>query len=233
VQNFMTPTKKTQKYARVEHAIVAVDVVVLSVIEGRLNVLLTQTNKPELKGLWAVPGGLVAPDESLDAAVLRVLATKTGLTNVLTEQLATFGDPGRDPFGRVISVAYIALVHADAQTLATTREYDAIAWRPVDHLPRMAYDHKEIVRTAVQRLRARLTYTTIARGILAEEFTLTEMQELYEHILGHTLDKRNFRKKILSAGIIEKTGRQRRGQRSRPAALYRFRTNTTQIIDLL
>lgn len=225
-------TKRTQKYTRGEHAIVAVDVVVMSVIDEQLHVLLTQTNKPELKGLWAVPGALVAPDESLDAAVERVLATKTGLSGVLTEQLATFGDPKRDPFGRVISVAYIALVHADVHVLATTGEYDAIAWMSIAHLPKMAYDHKKIVDVAVHRLMARLEYTNIARGILADEFTLTEMQDLYEQILGRELDKRNFRKKILELDILEKIGKERRGERSRPAALYRFRTNTTEIAEI-
>ncbi len=230
-------TKKTsrykQKYARGAHAIVAVDVVVFSVINEELHVLLTQTNKPELKGLWAVPGALVAPDESLEEAVERVLTTKTGLKNVLTEQLATFGDPDRDPFGRVVSVAYLALVHADKHVLSTTHEYDAIAWVPVDRLPRMAYDHKKIVRAAAQRLRAKLTYSTIARGILPKEFTLTQMQTVYEHILGHPLDKRNFRKKILALGIIEPTGKYYRQQRARPAALYRFRSTKTEIVDIL
>lgn len=227
----MTHDKK--QYNRWDHVIVAVDAVVFSIIDDTLHVLLIKTNKEEFKGHWAIPGALVAPQESLDDAVTRVLKEKTGLTDIFTEQLATFGAVNRDPFGRVISVAYMAMVHADRHTLTTTDEYDDVDWHKVSDLPRLAYDHNEIIATAVERLRAKLAYTNIVHNILPQEFTLTDLQKVYEIILGKALDKRNFRKKLLSLGLVTKTNKMRTGERSRPAALYTFTQKKNQIVEIL
>jgi len=222
-----------RQYARWEHVIVAVDAVVFSIIDNVLHVLLIKTNKKEFKGHWALPGALVTPKESLDDALQRVLKEKTGLTNVFAEQLATFGDVDRDPFGRVVSVAYMALVHANRYVLTTTNEYEDIKWHPVDKLPRLAYDHRKIITEALKRLRAKLEYTNIVYNILPKEFTLTELQTVYEIILGKKLDKRNFRKKLLSLHIIKKTNKMRSGRRARPAVLYSFVKRKSQIVEIL
>lgn len=215
------------------HAIVAVDVCVFALIDDALHILLIKMTKKEMTGKWAVPGELVAPEESLEDSVEHVLSEKTGLENIFIQQLETFGAPNRDPFGRVISVAYLALVHADQHTLRTTEEYAAVQWHPVGKLPRLAYDHKQIIKVAVDRLQAKLEYTNIARGLLSSAFTLTELQEVYEIILGRTLDKRNFRKKILSLGIVKKTKKVRRGEQSRPAALYSFVHKSEKVTEIL
>lgn len=223
----------TNLYSRMKHAIVATDVVVLSILDQKLHVLLIQTNKPELKNYWAVPGGLVGTDESLEDSVERVLQTKTGLSDIYTAQLETFGAVDRDPFGRVISVAYMALIHGDEEVVAKTDEYDAIKWFAIDDLPRLAYDHRQIINVANERLKARLAYTNIVANILPKYFTLTDMQGIYEIILSTPMDKRNFRKKILSLGIIKKTKKVRSGGKSRPAALYMFTKKRVEMIDML
>lgn len=225
--------QESMERARFDYAIVATDVVIFSVIEQRLHVLLIKMKREGFKGLWAAPGGLMGVTESPEETVSRVLEEKTGLKDVFAEQLATFGAVDRDPLGRVVSIAYLALIHADHDTLRTTDEYDAVEWHPVDDLPKLAYDHVEVIDVARSRLKARLSYTNIVRNILPEYFTLTEMQLAYEIILDDPIDKRNFRKKILSLGIVQKTKKMRTGERSRPAALYTFTTDKFQIIDIL
>lgn len=212
----------TPKYERQTFAVIAVDVAVFTILEGKLHVLLIQTNKPELRGLWALPGGLIRHDEGLEAAVERNLKDKANLSGVLYDQLATFGDPQRDPFGRVVSVAYLALVDAERLQLRTSAEYSGIRWFPVHRLPGLAYDHTLVVRRAVERLKAKVQYTNLARGILPRYFTLTQLQRVYEVILGQALDKRNFRKKVLETKLVVATGKAEAGRRNRPAALYTF-----------
>ncbi len=224
---------KTQKYERQEHAIIAVDTVIFGIIDEKLHALLIQINKPELKGKWAFPGGLIGHGESLEQAARRILERKAGIKDVLLDQLATFGDPERDPFGHVVSVSYLALVDAGRHTLKTTDQYDDVAWYPVDKMPPLAYDHKEMLQVALSRLAGKMTYTNIVQGMLEKEFTLTELQESYELVLGKQLDKRNFRKKILSLGMVKDTGRTRGGMQSRPAALYKFVSKEVQEYQVL
>jgi len=211
---------------------VAVDVVVLTLGEKGLLALCVKIKKGPCAGRWAFPGGLVGLDESIEQAALRELREKTGVADIFLEQLYTFGDPRRNPVRRVVSVAYFALVPQEAASLRTVPKYDRMAWFDVKRLPPLAYDHNDVAAAALDRLRSKLGYTNIAWSLLPEAFTLAELQRVYEVILGRTLDRRNFRKKILSLGLIEKTAGKRRGPH-RPAQLYAFRRREPVILDML
>lgn len=203
-------------------AVIATDVVIFTVQEGQMKVLLIQMKKAPFTGQWAAPGGLVKPNESVDKAAERQLVAKTGVRNVYLEQLYTFGKVKRDPFGRVVSVAYFALIPYGGLRLKTTKEYEDVTWFPIKKLPKLAYDHAEIIRYAVERLKSKLEYTNIVYSLLPKEFALSELQGLYEIILGKKFDKRNFRKKILSLPLLKKLGKKRGGDANRPAELYSF-----------
>jgi 8-oxo-dGTP diphosphatase len=213
---------------------VAVDVALCTVRDGALHVLLVQARHGPFAGWWALPGGRVREEESLDVAADRELLAQTGVTDPYLEQLYTFGSPYRDPHGRVVSVAYVGLVAStgpDAR-LSGPGKYDALAWRPVRRLPPLAYDHADVVRTAVTRLRAKVHYTNLAYTLLPRAFTLGELQAVYEAILARRLDRRNFRKKLLSLGLLRPLGRMRRGPH-RPAALYAFRSRRPMTVAVL
>jgi 8-oxo-dGTP diphosphatase len=212
---------------------IAVDAVIFSVIDGALRVLLIQIKSGRYDGKWAVPGGLVFLDESLDEAARRVLSEKAGVDGVYLEQLYTFGDTGRDVRGRSVSVAYFALVDGGDFLPKTNEYYADIAWKRVDRLPEMAFDHRAIVSYAHERLIAKLGYSNIGYALLPKEFTLSELQSVYEAILGKTLDKRNFRKKIQEIGLVKETGNVRRLGATRPARLYSFSERKPRIVDVL
>jgi len=201
---------------------VTVDVVLFTFIDGELRVLLIRRKREPFKGRWALPGGFVEENEKLEKAAARELVEETGLKDIYLEQLYTFGDPGRDPRGWTISVAYFAIVGADmtGRVHAGDDAGDA-GWFNVYQLPPLAFDHDRIVRYALQRLRYKLEYTGLGFLLLPEEFTLSQLQSVYEVVLQESLDKRNFRKKILSMDIIEETGNFQHGDH-RPARLYRF-----------
>ncbi len=209
-----------------ERPSVTVDVVIFSLMDERLKVLLVRRKQWPYQHMWAIPGGFVQMDESLDDAARRELAEETGVEEVYVEQLFTFGDPGRDPRTRVITVAYFALVppNAMSQPRAGSDAQEA-AWHPLDDLPELAFDHHEIVEYALTRLRYKLEYTTVGFQLLPDQFTLSELQHAYELILGEELDKRNFRRKILSADILQDTGKKKRDGEGRPAQLYRYKSD--------
>lgn len=213
--------------------IVAVDVAVFTVLEGGLHVLLVKVKKPPYAGIWALPGGIIRSDESLDQAADRELAEKTGVKSVYLEQLYTFGDVGRDKTRRAVSTVYFALVNAAGLNLTTTPKYSGIDWFPVNKLPPLAYDHTRVIQYGVRRLRWKLEYTNVAWSLLPQTFTLSDLQNVYEAILGKKLDKRNFRKKILSLKLVASTGKTRLSGAHRPAALYRFPRRTPMILKIL
>lgn len=202
---------------------VATDAAIFTVQSGRLKLLLIQMKKAPYQGVWALPGGRLNKGETSMVAASRVLASETGLTKAHLEQLATFDEPDRDPFGRVVSVAYMALVPPDMAEPHTSDKYESAAWHDVAKLPKtLAYDHKHIAAVALTRLRNKLEYTDIARSLLNAEFTLAELQTAYESVLAKKLDKRNFLKKMLAREIVKPTGKKRSGAAHRPAELYRF-----------
>lgn len=202
---------------------VAVDTLVFTVREDRLNVLLIKLSRGTYQDQWALPGGLVQLAETLDEAAERTLKEKGGLHGIYLEQLYTFGNPDRDTRGRSVSVAYFALVNSDRLEPKTTDYYSDIRWHAIDKLPALAFDHQEIIQKGIQRLRDKIGYSNIAYGLLPKEFTLTEMQRAYETILGRELDKRNFRKQVKAWGIVEPTHKTQSGLKSRPAELFRFK----------
>jgi len=200
---------------------VAVDVVVFTIREGALQVLLVRRGAPPFAGRHALPGGFVDEAESLDAAALRELREETGVRDLYLEQLYSFGDPGRDPRGRVVTVAYFALIASDRTTLRAGTDAVGAQWFAVEALPALAFDHRRIVTYAVERLRNKLEYTTVGFQLLPDKFTLGELQAVYQAILGRPLDKRNFRRKIDLLGILTPL-RETRRTRRKPARLYRF-----------
>jgi len=222
--------KVKRKY---KFAVMAVDVAIFTIKENKLHSLLIQMKKKPFSGMWAAPGGLIRGTESLDIAANRLLLEKAGVKNVYLEQLYAFGEPSRDPFGRVVSVAYFALIPSRGIILKTTKEYADVRWFPVKKLPKMAYDHKKIIGTAAKRLQAKLGYTNIVYSLLPKEFTLTEMQEAYEIILGKKMDKRNFRKKIFSLKLVKKIAKKQQGEANRPANLYKFTARKLKIVEIL
>ncbi|MFH1405152.1 MAG: NUDIX domain-containing protein [Patescibacteria group bacterium] len=210
------------KYARKQYAIIAVDVAVFCVEGDTLLVLLQETNKPELKNLWALPGALIGHDEGLEQAAHRVLHEKAHIENLCIDQLATFGDPDRDPFGRVVAIAHFAIVNQAKQQAHAQKEYKDLMWAPIHKLPRLAYDHKKIIQAGIHTLQSRLGHTNIAKDALPREFTLSDLQNIYEVIFDKKFDKRNFRKQIQSLGLVKPTGNKTSGDANRPAELYTF-----------
>jgi 8-oxo-dGTP diphosphatase len=199
---------------------VTVDIVIFTIQSGVLKVLLVKRGAQPFVGQFAIPGGFVHEDEDLDQAALRELREETGVADVYLEQLYSFGDVGRDPRGRVITVAHFALISADRPLKAGTDAAEA-EWWATDQLPTLAFDHGRILNYALERLRNKLEYTTVGFQLLPKKFTLTELQEVYEAILGKQLDKRNFRRKLSLLRILKPVPEYRRGGQ-RPAQLYRF-----------
>lgn len=209
---------------RYERPSVTVDVVIFTLINQELHVLLVQRRRWPFEGFWAIPGGFINMDESLEAAARRELEEETGVRDVYLEQLYTFGDVGRDPRTRVISVAYIALVRADRQQIRASEESTDVRWFPVSSLPeQIAFDHDQVLAYAIGRLRSKIEYTTLAFQLLPEVFSILELKHIYEQILGEKkLDKGNFYRKIKEADLLEETPLVREG-RGRPTRLWRFR----------
>ncbi len=205
---------------------VAADAAIFTVLDGQLQALLIQMKKRPFTGRWAFPGGLLADDESSETAVCRILSEQTGMNRCYLKQLAAFDDLERDPLGRVVSLAYFALIPAAGLELTTTDKYADVRWWPVSRLPELAYDHKAVAGAALDRLRAELSRSNIAWSVLPPAFTLADLQRVYEAILGRKLDKRNFRKKLLGLGLVKTLGK-KAGGAHRPAALYRFRSRRT------
>jgi 8-oxo-dGTP diphosphatase len=203
------------------HPAVTTDVVIFSIRDQRLVLLLVKRANPPFRDSWALPGGFLDIDEDLVDCAQRELREETGVRGVYLEQLYTFGRPDRDPRERVISVVYLALVPSDRIQLEAASDASDARWFPRDELPVVAFDHEEIIHLAHRRLVAKLDYSTIAFQFMAEEFTLSELQRVYEILLDQPLDKRNFRKWILALEHIEETGEQRRTGNHRPARVYR------------
>jgi 8-oxo-dGTP diphosphatase len=199
-----------------------VDCVVFGYDEAELRVLLIQRDVAPFEGRWALPGGFVHLDETLEEAARRELEEETGVANVYLEQLYTFGEIDRDPRERVVSVTYYALVKLPDHRVQAATDARSAAWFAVSETPRLAFDHERMLETALTRLKAKVRYQPIGFELLPGKFTLTQLQRLYETVLETSLDKRNFRKKILSMGLLEELDEIEQDVAHRAARLYRF-----------
>jgi 8-oxo-dGTP diphosphatase len=209
----------TYKYPR---AALTVDCVVFGFDEGDLKLLLIQRDLEPFAGGWALPGGFVHVDESLDDAARRELQEETGVSRVYLEQLYTFGQPDRDPRERVVTVAYFALVKLSMHSVKAATDARNAAWFDVCDLPKLAFDHEEVIEAALQRLKGKVRYEPIGFELLPPKFTLTQLQHLYETVVEAPLDKRNFRKKILAMDLLIETDEIEQDVAHRAARLYRF-----------
>ena len=213
--------------------ILATDIVVFAIRQNVLHVLLVNVKQKPYQGLWAVPGGLVSPNEAIEAAATRYLQAAIGKGARYFEQLYTFGRVDRDPKGRIVSVSYYALMPEAIQEEQLSDLFTELDWFPLNQLPDLAYDHSEVISFALERLQGKVTYSNIIYGLLPDEFSLGELQAACEIVLGRQLDKRNFRRKIIALELLEKTERMKAGLANRPAALYRFRQTHPVNIPIL
>ena len=204
---------------------VAVLVVILTVVEGELRVLLIQRSAPPDEGAWAIPGGALISNESLQAAAVRKLAEETGVRDVFLEQLYTFSDLDDFAPGGAVAVTYFALVRHEGVRLAERSAW-APGWFALNALPVLAFHNERVLELARARLVSKLEYTNAAYSLLAEFFTMSDLQETYESILGRKLDKRNFRRRMLASDLLVRTQQTAKAGRHRPARLYRFASRT-------
>jgi len=200
----------------------SVDNVIFGFDGHNLKVLLIRRKLEPYAGFWALPGDIVQPDQDLDEGAMQVLDQLTGISNVYLEQVHTFGKVDRHPRGRVITVAYYSLIKIDDVKIRPSSFADKVEWKEIRTIESLAFDHYEIMMTCLKRLRRNIKYQPIGFELLPKKFTLTELQNLYESIMEKELDKRNFRKKILSMNILKIHGETQKGVAHRPAKLYSF-----------
>ncbi|MCM8525380.1 MAG: NUDIX hydrolase [Lentisphaeraceae bacterium] len=199
-----------------------VDCVVFGLDENDLKVLLIERGIEPFAGKWALPGGFVTPEESLEDAAIRELKEETGVENVFLEQLYTVGDVNRDPRERVVTVAYYALVNLQEHNVEASTDANNAAWFELDDLPELAFDHNKILEMALKRLQSKIRYEPIGFELLPKKFTLTQLQQLYEKIIGKELDKRNFRKKLQKMGVLVALDEIQKDVAHRAARFYSF-----------
>jgi len=205
-----------------ERPALTVDCVVFGLDDANLKVLLIQRARDPYAGKWALPGGFAAVGETVESAARRELEEETGLKNIFLEQLYTFSDPARDPREHVVTVAHYALVNLHEHSVKASTDAKNAAWFEPDDIPALAFDHEKIFYAAYERLKGKIRYMPIGFELLPQKFALRHLQRMYEKILGRALDKRNFRKKILKMGIIERLDEIETHVAHRAARLYRF-----------
>ena len=202
---------------------VAVDAVVFGYDQERgISVLLIRRKIEPYKSMWALPGGLVLKGESLDHAVQRELREEAGIDVNFLEQLYTFGNPDRDPRNHAISVSYFGLVRPSDFDIVARTDAEEASWFNIAKLPRLAFDHKKVVETAITRLRGKITYEPVGFELLDREFPFSDLENLYQTLLDQPIDRRNFKKKMSSLGILEELNRTIQRGAGRPARLFRF-----------
>ena len=205
----------------------AVDIVVFGYQPKTLSVLLLNRKEAPFKGGWTLPGAFLQMEETFAAVCSRILSTKLGMDNVYAEQLYSFDEPERDPRGRVIAVAYYAVINPAKFKIAAGSMANDVQWFPVSNMPALGFDHTPVFNVALQRLQSKILYYPVGFQLLDEQFTMPELHELYECILDITIDRRNFRRKILDSGYIINTGTKREGLQNRHPDLYTFNKNLT------
>lgn len=206
----------------------AVDLVVFGYHRQSLSVLLLNRKDAPFKDGWTLPGGFLQMEETLQQVCNRIMRTKIGIENLYLEQLYSFDAPQRDPRGRVISIAHYALINPERFEIVAGKMANDVQWFPINQVPELGFDHTEIFHQALQRLKSKILYHPVGFELLDETFTMTELQALYECILDISIDRRNFRRKILDAGFILLTGSKREGLKNRHPDLYKFNKDLKQ-----
>lgn len=201
---------------------VTIDCVVFGYDGEQLSILLLNRRDEPFANQWTLPGGFLHLEETFEEAAQRILKDKTGIENLFLEQLYTFGSLSRDPRGRVLSVAYYALVNPAKYQLMVGQMANELRWFNWKQLPSLGFDHAQIAQLAQTRLAAKIQYQPIGFELLNAQFTMSELQALHECILGETLDRRNFHKRMMASGLLRSTGERREGLKSRPAELFEF-----------
>ena len=210
-----------ERYKEYEHILVAVDCIIFGFHKNELKLLLIKRDFEPEKGKWSLMGGFLDDDESLDEAAQRILKTLTGLHDIYLDQLHSFGDVDRDPVERTISVAYYALIDVETHDKELLKQHSA-SWFPIHSVPELIFDHEEMVLSALKRLRRKASHQPVGFELLPAKLTLPELQKLYESIYDTNLDKRNFRRRILSMDVLEKTEEKQKTNSRKGAFLYRF-----------
>ncbi|OQD43899.1 NUDIX hydrolase [Croceivirga radicis] len=210
---------------------VAVDAVVFGYVERQLQLLLIKQKYGSEKNKWALPGGFVLDHEDLDTAVTRELKEETGITLAYLEQLYTFGAVKRDNRQRVVSIAYLGLINPKKFKLTASTDALEVGWFAIDALPPLAFDHQEIVAKGLERLQNKISYKPIGFELLNTEFPFSNIENLYQTILNKPIDRRNFRKKLMSFGILEETDKISKPESGRPAKLFRFNTKKYKALE--
>jgi len=201
----------------------AVDAVVFTIIRHKLRLLLIKRGKPPFEGKYALPGGFVEENEDIDSAAARELNEETGVENIFLKQIGAYGAVNRDPRGRIVTIAYLAIIDSGKIKLSASDDAEAAGWFSANELPELAFDHKKIIESALEELRFELQTTNIAYQLMPKKFTLTELQKAYETILGESLDKRNFRKRTKQLNTLQPLNETKIEGVHRPAQLFSFR----------
>lgn len=215
-----------------EQPSVTTDIVIFSIVEDALKVLLIKRGTDPFIDQWALPGGFVRMGEDLEDSAKRELAEETGVKEVYLEQLYTFGDVNRDPRGRVITVAYMALVNSGSINLKASTDAKDVKWFDIKSLPKLAFDHKKILDYAIKRLRWKFEYTCVGFSLLPKEFTLSALQKIYEIIFDKEIDKRNFRKKLAALDILKEEGMEE-DVGYRPARRYSLKCSPDKVVEII
>ena len=212
----MTALQKRTQYP------LSVDCVIFGYDNAQLKVALIERKKAPFVGSWALPGGFLIDDETVEQAALRELQEETGICDIYLEQFHVFSNPQRDPRGRVITIGFFALIASDNIELIATEDAARAQWFSAYKLPKLAFDHDEIYAKALESLRVAITIKPLIFKLLPKYFTLTMLQNVYEQIVGYSIDKRNFRKKMMQEDFIQETTKTTEGSQHRPARLYKF-----------
>ncbi|HDZ06127.1 hypothetical protein LCGC14_0129030 [marine sediment metagenome] len=200
----------------------SVDAVVFGYEAGNISILLIKRKYEPFKGKWAIPGGFVLDNESLEEALERELKEETGIKINYLEQLYTFGKPNRDPRGRVVSIAYFGLIRPNAFKIYASTDAEQVQWFNIDELPELSFDHKEILDAAIKRLKGKITYEPIGFELLDTKFPFSDLEKLYSTLLGREVDRRNFRKKIMGLNVLDELDEKVSKGSGRPANLFQF-----------
>jgi 8-oxo-dGTP diphosphatase len=229
------PTQTT-KEQHLRFAVIATDIVILTMRGDELLVRLMDVNRaPHFNHVPGLPGGLIRPEETAEEAARRIIREKAEISPSQTylEQLYTFSEVDRDPRGRVVAVAYCAYVPWEKLSGNERKDQEHIWWESLKSAKKLAYDHDHVLTTAIERFRSRIRYTTLMSKLMPEEFTLTELEKAFAGMTREDVDKRNFRKKIEKLAFLEETGRMTSGEKWRPAKLYRFKQKNVENIEII